>query len=167
MPSLRVLVLGAALLAGAAAPLAVHAFVQQQGRAAPAPPPATLGLEHGTLDFDTPDFKLKLVKDSQTIAALQPKGAKGMDADNPFDFTPADQLPARQGDRFNHLGDIHLRVQQTGWKEGAWVDLASSNARKPVTPIADFKAAGGGKVLAAADLTPTMGESPVKITRAW
>src|SRR5262245_57738182 len=34
---------------------------------------ATLGLENGTLDFDTPDFILKLVKDSQTIAALQPK----------------------------------------------------------------------------------------------
>ena len=89
--------------------------------------------ENGTLDFDTPDFTLKLVKDSQTIAALQPKGAKGMDANTPFDFTPADQLTARQGDRFNHLGDITLRVKQTGWQDGAWVDLASSDARKPVT----------------------------------
>ena len=92
----------------------------------PTPPAPTLGLENGTLDFDTPDFTLKLVKDSQTIAALQPKGAKGMDADTPFDFTPADQLTARQGDRFNHLGDIHLRVQQAGWRDGAPVDLASS-----------------------------------------
>src|SRR5262245_56780483 len=47
---------------------------------------ATLGLENGTLDFDTPDFNLKLVKDSQTIAALQVKNSGG------FDFTPADQL---------------------------------------------------------------------------
>ena len=78
------------------------------GRGQAAPPTPTLGLENGTLDFDTPDFTLKLVKDSQTIAALQPKGAKGMDANTPFDFTPADQLTARQGDRFNHLGDIHL-----------------------------------------------------------
>ena len=78
----------------------------------PAAPPPTLGPRHGTLDFDTPDFTLKLVKDSQTIAALQPKGAKGMDANTPFDFTPADQLTARQGDRFNHLGDITLRVKQ-------------------------------------------------------
>src|SRR5688500_9438106 len=65
------------------------------------PPTPTLGLEHGTLDFDTPEFTLKLVRDSQTIAALQPKGARGVDAATPFDFTPADQLPARQGDRFN------------------------------------------------------------------
>ncbi len=167
MPSRRVLVLGVALLAGAAAPLAVHAFQQQQGRGTPPPPTPTLGLEHGTLDFDTPDFTLKLVKDSQTIAALQPKGAKGMDATNPFDFTPADQLTARQADRFNHLGDIQLRIQQAGWREGAWVDLASSNARKPVTPVTNYLGAKGSRVLAAADLTPTIGESPLTITRAW
>ncbi|HXT68188.1 MAG TPA: DUF5695 domain-containing protein [Vicinamibacterales bacterium] len=170
----------AAALFAAVASIGVHAlaareaatrrpFVQQQaqGRGGPTPPPATLGLENGTLDFDTPDFTLKLVKDSQTIAALQPKGAKGMDAANPFDFTPADQLTARQGDRFNHLGDIQLRVQQAGWREGAWVDLASSNARKPVSPISGYKTSPGTKVLAAADLTPTMGDSPVKVTRAW
>ena len=75
---------------------------------------AEIGLENGTLDFDTPDFTLKLIKDSQTIAALQPKGAKGMDAETPFDFTPADQLTARQGDRFNHLGDIHRRIDSRG-----------------------------------------------------
>jgi hypothetical protein len=86
---------------------------QSPGRAGqPAPPTPTLGLEHGTLDFDTPQFTLKLVKDSQTVAAMQPKGAKGMDAGTPFDFTPADQLSARQSDRFNHLGDITLRVKQ-------------------------------------------------------
>jgi hypothetical protein len=139
----------------------------QQGRGAPTPPTPTLGLENGTLDFDTPDFTLKLVKDSQTIAALQPKGAKGLDANTPFDFTPADQLTVRQGDRFNHLGDIHLRIQQAGWREGAWVDLASSAARKPVTPVAAFAAPRGWRVLAVADLTPTLGESPLKVTRVW
>src|SRR5579871_1550405 len=59
--------------------------------------PPTLGLEQGTQDFDTPDFTLKLVKASQTVAALQPKGADG------FDFTPADQLEVRAGDRYYHL----------------------------------------------------------------
>ena len=59
---------------------------------APAP---TLGLEQGTLDFETKDFTLKLVKTSQTVAALQPKGAGG------FDFTPADRLANRSADRFN------------------------------------------------------------------
>jgi hypothetical protein len=143
------------------------AAVAPQGRGAPAPPTPTLGLANGTLDFDTPDFTLKLVRDSQTIAALQPKGAKGMDANTPFDFTPADQLPARQGDRFNHLGDIHLRIQQAGWREGAWVDLASSAARKPVTPVTTYAAPRGWRVLAAADLTPTLGESPLRVTRVW
>jgi hypothetical protein len=169
MPSRRTLIVASALLA-AAAPFAVHSQTPPQaaqGRGAPAPPPATLGLENGTLDFDTPDFTLKLVRDSQTIAALRPKGAKGMDASTPFDFTPADQLTARQGDRFNHLGDVHLRIQQVGWRDGAWVDLASSTSRKPVTAVTNYQAPKGSRVLAAADLTPTMGESPVKITRAW
>src|SRR6188474_1039238 len=139
--SKRVLVWVAALAAGVAAPLAAHVWAQQQaqGRGGPTPPAPTLGLENGTIDFDTPDFTLKLVKDSQTIAALQPKGAKGMDPQTPFDFTPADQLTARQGDRFNHLGDIQLRIKQDGWRDGAWVDLASSQARKPVTPLTNYR----------------------------
>jgi hypothetical protein len=131
----KVALLVAAGALTAALPIVVRAgSVPQQtpGRGQPQPPPPTLGLEHGTLDFDTPDFKLKLVKDSQTIAALEPKGAKGVDPNTPFDFTPADQLPARQGDRFNHLGDITIRVKQEGWQDGAWVDLSSSNARRLV-----------------------------------
>ncbi|HYN06252.1 MAG TPA: DUF5695 domain-containing protein [Vicinamibacterales bacterium] len=138
--------------------MTAHARPQQtQGRGQPQPPPPTLGLDHGTLDFDTPHFTLKLVKDSQTIAALEPKGAKGADANTPFDFTPADQLTARQGDRFNHLGDIHIRLKQDGWQDGAWVDLASSNARKPVEAMTGApKTPAGGKLLAAAILTPTM-----------
>jgi len=170
---------------------------QPQGRGqAPPPPTPTLGLDNGTLDFDTPDFTLKLVKDSQTIAALQPKGAKGMDANTPFDFTPADQLTARQADRFNHLGDITLRVKQTGWQDGAWVDLSSSAARKPVAAVsgaATPRVPAGSRLLAAADLTPTISgvrtnpeargdaggrgnaaagvppiaQAPVQVTRSW
>jgi hypothetical protein len=183
-----------AISAIAALGIAVHAGPQTQGRGqAPPPPTPTLGLENGTIDLDTPDFTLKLVKDSQTIAALQPKGAKGMDANTPFDFTPADQLTARQGDRFNHLGDITMRVKQTGWQDGAWVDLSSSSARKPVTAVtgAAARVPAGSKLLAAADLTPTIAgvrtnpeargdgggrgaatapsitDAPVQITRSW
>ena len=125
--------LGVACLAALAVAAGVHARPGAvQGRGQATPPPPTLGLDHGTLTFDTPDFTLKLVKDSQTIAALQPKGARGVDANTPFDFTPADQLTARQGDHFNHLGDITLRIRQAGWRDGTWVDFASSDARKPV-----------------------------------
>ncbi len=192
----------AAAVLAVAGSLTVHARPgQASGRGAP--PPPTLGLEHGTLDFDTPDFTLKLVKDSQTIAALEPKAARrpeGAQAspsnatNPPFDFTPADELPARQGDGFNSLGDITLRLRQAAWQDGAWVDLASSRARKPVAPAGAYQAPAGWRLLAAADLTPTIAgvhasvdggrnggasggrggppaspvtESPVRVVRSW
>ncbi len=46
-------------------------------------------LDQGTIDLDTPDFTLTLVRSSQTVAALKPKGADG------FDFTPGDLLVER------------------------------------------------------------------------
>lgn len=139
-------------------------FAQGRGRGRPNPPTPTLGLEDGTLDFDTPDFTLKLVKDSQTIAAMEPKGAKGL-GDTPFDFTPADQLPARQANHFNHLGDITLRLREGN---GEWKDYASSDDRKPVSKT-DAGADGKfGKVLSASDMTPTLAaDCPLQVTRSW
>ena len=150
-------------------PLVIHANpIASQARGQATPPPPTLGLDHGTLDFDTPDFTLKLVKDSQTIAALEPKGAKGIDANTPFDFTPADQLTARQGDRFNHLGDITLRDQagrlarrrvgRLGVEQRAQAGHDRCAGRSP---------AAGSRVLAAADLTPTLpADAPLQDHRA-
>src|SRR4029434_9676439 len=40
------------------------------------------------------------------------------------------------------------------------------NARKPVAAT-EVKAAAGSRVLAAADLTPTLGDSPVQGIRSW
>ena len=115
----------------------------------------TLGLEQGTMEFDTPDFKLTLVRSSQTIAALQPKVAPD------FDFTPADRLTVRSADGFNHLGDIHLRVRKGD--SGAWQENSTSAARKPVLPLSPSNGA-----LAIADLTPTLpADCPLKITRTW
>ena len=54
--------------------------------------PSTLGLEKGILTFNTPAFRLQLVKSSLTIAALQPNNEHG------FDFTPADRLKLRSRD---------------------------------------------------------------------
>jgi len=98
-----------------------------QGARGAAPGPATLGLEEGTLDFDTPDFSLKLVRASQTVAALQPKGSNG------FDFTPADRLESRAGDRFNSLGDITFRVSVGN--SGIWQEYSTSGARHPVEAL--------------------------------
>ena len=117
--------------------------------------PPTLGLEGGFAEFDTPDFTLKLVKASQTVAALQPKGADG------FDFTPADQLEVRAGDRFYHLGDLTFRVRQGTNEE--WQDFSTATARKPVLAL---ETSGGA--LAAADLTPTLpADCPLQIVRTW
>lgn len=119
------------------------------------PGPATLGLEQGYLEFDTPDFKLKLVKSSQTIAALEPKNAKG------FDFTPADRLQVRAGDGFYHLGDLTLRLRIGN--AGEWKDYSTAAARQPVhaSPVT-------GQALASADLSPTLpADCPVQIIRTW
>ncbi len=114
----------------------------------------TLGIEHGFMAFDTPDFHLQLVKDSQTVAALQPVGASG------FDFTPADQLERRAGNHYFQLGDLTLRLRQG---DGDWESYSSAAERQPVTALA-----ASGDVLAAADLTPTLPpDCPLQITRSW
>src|SRR5262245_53961706 len=75
----------------------------------------------GTLDFDTQDFILKLVKSSQTIASLQPKRAGS------FDFAPADRLENRAAERFNSIGDVNLRARLRD--AGQWEDYSTSAAR--------------------------------------
>ena len=134
----------------------VHQAQNQQGRPAPTPTPTpTLGLEQGVLEFDTPDFTLKLVKASQTIAALQPKGGNG------FDFTPADRLVQRASNGYQHIGDLTIRVR-TG-NAGEWKEYSTAAARKAVTALS-----ASGQTLAAADLSPTLpADCPVQITRSW
>src|SRR5215831_20811788 len=109
----------------------------------PTPLPPTLGLDQGYLDFDTPDFKLKLVKASQTIAALQPKGADG------FDFTPADRLERRAANGYHHLGDLTLRLR--AGNSGAWQKYDTADVRKTIQPLPV-----SGPTLAAADLAATL-----------
>ncbi len=177
---LVVIGLGLGLIAG---------VVAQQGTGRgdqPPPPPPTLGLEAGVLTFDTPDFTLKLVTASQTIATLEPKGVPtytpttrpvrggraGQAGQTPavppeptgpltFDFTPGDRLAARAADGYSHLGDITMRLR-TG-SSGAWASYASATARKPVTALP-----ASGTTLAAADLSATLPDDvPVKVTRSW
>ena len=138
-------------------PLAVLAaalLVAQRRGERPAPTPGPM-LTAGTMEFETPDFRLKLVRSSQTVAALEPKSAPG------FDFTPADLLVERSQNGYYHLGDLDLRVRKGG--AGPWTDYSTAQSRTAVTELA---AAGG--VLAAADLAPTLpAELPLKITRSW
>jgi hypothetical protein len=134
----------------------------RRGRGAVSATP-TLGLDQGLIEIDTPDFTLKLVKASQTIAALEPKGVKPYTSSRsmPFDFTPADRLEARASDGYNHLGDLTLRVR-TG-ESGPWRSFPTAAARKPVLALP-----ASGNVLAAADLSATLpADCPVQVTRSW
>ncbi len=116
--------------------------------------PSTLGLERGTKEFDTPDFKVRIVSDSGTIAALEPKGGGG------FDFTPADRLTQRSKDGFYHLGDIKFRLKMA---DGAWREFSTATVRKPVIQLP-----AQSPDLAKADLSPTLpGDCPVQVIRVW
>ena len=128
-------------------------FAQEQERTQPSTPGPMLA--QGSEDFDTPEFTLSLVKSSQTVAALKPKGAGG------FDFTPGDLLVERSQNGYYHLGDFDL-IARAG-TSGAWKNYSSAHERHPVAPL---PASPG--VLAAADLTPTYpADIPLLITRTW
>ncbi len=127
----------------------------RRGRGGQTNAPPTLGLGEGYLGFNTPDFNLELVKASQTMAALQPKGADG------FDFTPADQLENRAGDGYYHLGDLTFRLRPSG--SGDWTSYSTAAARQPVNALP-----AASPVLAAADLAPTLPDDcPLQVTRTW
>ena len=108
-----------------------------------------------TLDLETPDFKLKLLKASQTVAALEPKNTPG------FDFTPADRLSQRTANRYYHLGDLILRVR--AGTAGPWQQYDTAESRAPVEPLTVI-----GSTLATANLAPTLpADIPLQITRSW
>lgn len=119
------------------------------------PPTPGPMLAQGVQDYDTPDFTLTLVRSSQTVAALRPKGAGG------FDFTPGDLLTERSQNGYFHLGDITLRLRTDG--STGWKNYSTSSARTPVKTLP-----ASANVLAAADLTPTLPtDLPLRITRTW
>jgi hypothetical protein len=112
-------------------------------------------LAEGTVTLDTPRFTLKLVRSSQTAAALLPKGA------NDFDFTPGDLLVERSQDGYYHLGDLDLRLRVDG--SGPWQNYSTALSRHPVKALPV-----SGNTLAAADLAPTLPAGiPLKVIRSW
>jgi hypothetical protein len=112
-------------------------------------------LADGILTRETPEFRLSLVKSSQTIADLKPKSEQG------FDFAPSDQLVARSQNGFYHLGDLDLRLRNVQDEE--WKGYSTAAARKPVRALP-----AEGNVLARADLAPTFApDIPLEVTRTW
>jgi hypothetical protein len=125
-----------------------------QAKKAPPPVPGPM-LEQGKIELSTPDFEVSLVRSSQTVAALKPKGGNG------FDFTPGDILVERSQNGYYHLGDLDLRVRSGN--VGEWKSFSTAVNRTPVTALP-----ASGQVLAAADLTPTLpADCPLQITRSW
>lgn len=105
-------------------------------------------------EMQTPAFDLALRADTQTLAHLSPKG------DAAFDFVPAGREAERAADGYVHIGDIHIRVKTAG---SDWQDFSSAHARKQIAALT-----GGKGVLAAADITASMGAGiPLRIERRW
>ncbi len=104
--------------------------------------------------LETNDLKLRLVKDSQTVAALEPKSAPG------FDFTPSDRLAQRSANRYHHLGDLILSVRSS--PSGPWLRYDTAESRAPVKSLVEEPA------LVAADLASTLpADIPLRIIRSW
>jgi hypothetical protein len=128
------------------------ASAQPAAKKAPVPGPM---LGEGIVDFDTPEFTLSLVKSSQTVAALKPKGAEG------FDFTPGDLLVARSQNGYFHLGDLTLRIRTNDLEQ--WANYSTAASRTPVRALPP-----SGETLASADLAPTLPSGiPLEIVRTW
>lgn len=107
-----------------------------------------------TQKFETPEFRLSLQQNSQTLVSLAPKAAS-----DGFDFAPSGRFKTRLGNGAYRLGDIDLRVRSAG--EAEWHDYSSAFKRAAVKPLA--KEAG---VLAAADISASVG-GPIKVERRW
>lgn len=114
----------------------------------------TLGIAEVFQKFNTPQFQLKLVRASQTVAALRPH------EDPRFDFTPGDRLEIRDKDGLYHLGDINLRLRI---QDGAWKQYSTAAKRAPVAALAPT-----ANILAGADLSNTLApDIPLSIKRFY
>ena len=115
---------------------------------------STLETEKGFINLSTKSFEIKLLKSSQTVAALSPV------TDKTFDFTPGERLSIRDKDGLYQLGDINLRIKAA---DGSWKSYSTAAKRASVTPLNV-----SGNVLAAADLSNTLPEDiPFNIKRFY
>ncbi|QBQ41927.1 DUF5695 domain-containing protein [Sphingobacterium psychroaquaticum] len=116
--------------------------------------PATLGVDQGVDNFSLTNLNLGILKSSQTVASLKLKD------DNKFDYTPDELLTKRDRDKFFHLGDINLSIRPVG--TDGWTAFSSAKSRQQVKPLG-----ATGKVLAAADISASLGDIPLQVVRNW
>lgn len=109
-----------------------------------------------TVAYSTSLFRLQLLEETQTAAALSPAKDEG------FDFTTGEWLSQRAGAGFYHLGDVTLRWRKGFEKE--WQGFSSASRHARVAPLKE----GAGQVLAAAELTSGADpEMPLRVVRYW
>ncbi len=115
---------------------------------------SVLALEEGFNTIDAGDFRLKLVKSSQTVAGLFPVSVPE------FDFTPGDRLAVRDKDSLFHLGDLNLRLRIPG---ETWKNYTTATKRSAVEALET-----SGNILAAADLANTLPDGiPLSVKRYY
>ncbi|MFC3579756.1 DUF5695 domain-containing protein [Sphingomonas hylomeconis] len=139
----------ALLLAGGSITALTPALFAQEAQA-----PKKVYPPIATTPFTIGAFEAALRSDTQTLARLSPK------TDPKFDFTPGGREAERQGDGYQHIGDLNIRLKSGA---GDWQDFASAHARKAIRVLPK-----GGRTIAAADITASMGAGiPLKVERRW
>ncbi|ORY01438.1 hypothetical protein BCR34DRAFT_592265 [Clohesyomyces aquaticus] len=112
-----------------------------------------LGLSQGYSSFSTDNFNLKIVKSSQTLASLTPRGQT-------FDFLPFDYLSYRARNGQYHLGDITYRYRIGS--ASSWTSGDSAIHRAPVQTLPSNGS------LASASMSATISnDQNLDITRSW
>lgn len=116
----------------------------------------TLGLSSGFLRFQTSSVTLQLVKDSQILTSLVPNVATD------FDFLPNYTFLERRATNYKyHNGDVIFRYRTPGSNQ--WINQDSTANRMPVITSNSTNSS----VLASADLSPTLNNSLLDVTRTW
>lgn len=153
----------AGFLIGLSFAAAAVSFAPTAASAQDAPAPETLGVSGGRLVYDTRDFRLELISNSHTAAALVPHGA-GL-----FDFTPRERLADRASDGYYHLGDLNLRWRAAG--DSTWARASTADARAPVQlarVARGVRPVPGVRVFIRGDLADTLPEGvPFRVVRTW
>jgi hypothetical protein len=143
----------AAILIAAATVFPLKTEAQRRGEMRDRTP--VLGLEKGTRDFETDNFRLGVLNSTQTVAFLKTNDAES------FDFTPGDRLAERSSNRFYHLGDLNIGLRSGG---GDWEYYSTARKRSDVEAVETGKPG----VLSAANLARTLPDSiPLEVIRYW